>query len=170
MPHSKTMRFPRSAEIQKMEVKNVLFSDPVNGIKSQNSQQLFSVTAPMIFWVEMHILWSGLSSFFHIYSMYCHHLYEFPVIKASVSSSIRSLCHTLFPSFNSPNTPSPTLFKTWIWVPRLQSTHGHGPACPLGLYGVPAQGSRVSSSLNSWELLDKFKKKKKKFFSINFKV
>lgn len=105
MPHSKTMRFPRSAKIQKMEVKNVLFSDPVNGIKSQNSHQLFSVTAPMIFWVEMHILWSGISSPFHIYSMYCHHLYEFPVIKASVSSSIWSLCHTMFPSFNSQTFP-----------------------------------------------------------------
>lgn len=121
------------------------------GLNHKTPSILFLVTVPMNFWVEVHILWSGISSPFHVYSMYSHHLYEFPVIKASVSSGIWSLCHTLFPSFNSPNTPSPTLFKTWICVLTLQSTHG--PACALGLYSVPAQGSRLSSSLN-WELLN----------------
>lgn len=85
-------------------MKNVLFSDPVNGIKSQNSQQLFSVISPVMFWVQMHISWSRdvLStdaylvipypfSAFHVFSVYRHHLYGFPVMKASVSSSIWSL-------------------------------------------------------------------------------
>lgn len=106
---SKTMRFPRSAKTRKLEVKNVLLTDPVNGIKSQNSQQLFSVISPVMFWVQMHISWLLSFSAFHVYSVNRHHLYEFPVMQASVSSSIWSLLpySVSFFLLSEPSRPSP---------------------------------------------------------------
>lgn len=146
------MRFPRSAKTWKLEVKNVLLTDTVNGIKSQNSQQLFSVISPVMFWVQMHISWLVSFSAFHVYSVNRHHLYEFPVMKASVSSSIWSLLQYSVSFFllSKRSLPSPHPrheFVSWTskartgrlarWdsVSSLHRTHKSAPSEQLSAAG-----------------------------------
>ena len=109
----------------------------------------------MIFWVQIYILWSSI--FFSIpHLVPCTviiYLYEFPVVRASVRASwhLESSATLLLLPFYSLNAPPPTPLKTRVCIKRLRKTPS--TACPLGLGGVPEQGSGISSFPKSWTLL-----------------